>query len=49
MSECFPEPKSFGRRRKVELDLPNYATKVDFKNATGVGRSKFAKKMIWQN
>ena len=49
MSECFPEPKSFGRRRQVELDLPNYATKVDFKNAAGVGTSKFAKKLIWQN
>ena len=49
MSECFPEPKYFGRRRKVELDLPNYATKVDFKNATGVGTSKSAKKPIWQN
>ena len=38
MSEYFPETKSFGRRVKVELDLSNYATKADFKNATGVDR-----------
>ena len=29
---------------KVELDLSNYATKTDLKNATGVDTSKFAKK-----
>ena len=29
---------------KVELDLSNYATKPDLKNATGVGRSDFAEK-----
>ena len=29
---------------KVELDLSNYATKADFKKATGVDTSKFAKK-----
>ena len=28
---------------KVEIDLSNYATKVDLKNATGVDTSKFAK------
>ena len=39
----FGEPKSFGRSVKVQLDLSNYATKVDLKNATGVDRSKFAK------
>ena len=27
---------------KVELDLSNYATKVDLKNATDVDTSKFA-------
>ena len=36
MSEHFPEPKSFGRRVKVELDLSNYATKIDLKNKPGV-------------
>ena len=43
MSEYFPEPKSSGERVKVELDLSNYATKADLKNATGVDTSKFAK------
>ena len=41
MSEYFLEPKSFGRRVKVELDLTNYVTKADLKNATGVDKSKF--------
>ena len=36
MSKYFPEPKSSGGRVKVELDLPNYATKKDLKNATGI-------------
>ena len=49
MSEYFPEPKSFGRRMKVELDLSNYATKADLKNATGVDTSKFAKKVDLAN
>ena len=44
MSKYFPELKSLGGRVKVELDLPNYATEADFKNATGVETSKFAKK-----
>ena len=36
MSECFPKPKSSEGRVKVQLDLSNYATKADLKNATGV-------------
>ena len=36
MSEYFPEPKSSGEREKVVLDLSNYATKSDLKNATGL-------------
>ena len=43
MSEYFPESKSSGERVKVELDLSNYATKADLKNATGVDTSDFAK------
>ena len=31
---------------KVELDLSNYATKADLKNATAVDTSNFAKKII---
>ena len=45
MSEYFPEPKSEGGKVKVELDLSNYATKADLKNATGFDTSKFAKKV----
>ena len=30
---------------KVELGLSNYATKPDLKNATGVDRLKYAKKV----
>ena len=29
---------------KIELDLPNYATKFDLKNAAGVDKSDFTKK-----
>ena len=45
MNEYFTEPKSSGRRIKVELDLSNYATTSYLKNATGVYTSKFAKKV----
>ena len=34
MSEYFPEPNSSGGKVNVELDLSNYATKADFKNAS---------------
>ena len=34
---------------KVELDLSNYATKVDLKNAAGVDASKFSKKVDLAN
>ena len=44
MSEYFPKPKSLGVNVKVELDLSNYATNADLKNATGVDTSNFAKK-----
>ena len=39
MCEYFPEPKLFGERVIVELDLSNYLTKVELKNATGVATS----------
>ena len=45
MREYFPEPKSSEGKVKIELDLSNYATKADFKNATGVDTSEFAKKV----
>ena len=44
MNDYFLAPKSLGGRVNVELDLFNYATKSDLKNATGVDTSKFAKK-----
>ena len=45
MSEYFLEPKSSGGTVKVELDFSNFAAKADFKNATGVDISTFAKKV----
>ena len=39
MSEYFSKPKFSRRRVKVELDLSNYGTKSDLKNAN-VDRSK---------
>ena len=47
MSEFFPQPGSLEGRVKVELDLSNYATKADLKNATAVYTSKFSKKIDW--
>ena len=45
MSECSAEPKSLGGRMKFELDLSNYATKLDLKMVTGVDISKCTKKV----
>ena len=44
MSEYIPKRKSLGENVKVVLDLCNYATKADFKKATEVDTSDFAKK-----
>ena len=44
MIEYFPKPNSLGANVKVELDLSNYATKIDLKNAAGVDTSDFVKK-----
>ena len=49
MTEYFPEPKSSEGKVKVILDLFHYATKGDFKNATGVDTSKFHKKVDLAN
>ena len=46
MSESFPGPKSLGRKVKVELDLSNYATKTDLKNARGVDTYLLLKRLI---
>ena len=44
MNEYFPSPKSSRRGVKVELDLSNYAAKVDLRNTRGIDLSKFAEK-----
>ena len=44
MSQHFLEPKSLGGKVKVELDLSNYTTKPDLKNAAGVDTSIIGKK-----
>ena len=49
MSKYFTEQNSSERRVKVELDLSNYGTKSDLKNATGVDTSKFAKTFYFDN
>ena len=49
MSEYFPQPKSLGGRVKFQLDLSNYATKTDLKNATGADTSSFLKKTVLAN
>ena len=45
MSRYFPKTIPLGGNVKVELDLSNYATKADIKNATGADALKFAKKV----
>ena len=45
MSEYFPEWKFFGGGLKFPLDLSNYGTEADLKNATGLDTSKFARKV----
>ena len=49
MSQYFPKPyESFGEDINVKVDLFNYATKSDLKNATGVDAPSFAKKKLIQ-
>ena len=41
---CFPKPYDPNKNQiKAHLNLSNYATKFDLKNATGVDTSDFAK------
>ena len=44
MNEYFPKLKSLEGNVKVKLDLPNYATKADLKNAINVDTPQFAEK-----
>ena len=50
MSQCFPEPyEPSGVNVKIELDLSNYATKVNVKEAIDIDTSMLTlkKKQIW--
>ena len=50
MSQYLPKSyEPFGGNINVKVDLSNYATKADLKNATGVKTSKFAKKVDLAN
>ena len=45
MRQYFPKPyKPFGRGINVKVDLSNYATKYDLKDATGIDTSNFVLK-----
>ena len=45
MSQYFPKPyKSFGGNINVKVDLYNYATKISWKEATGIHTSKLPAK-----
>ena len=48
MSEYIPEPKSLEGKAKVELDLSNYTTKTDLKNATGTENIIFCLKGLFR-
>ena len=45
MKEYFPKLRHFGLNINVELDLFDYATQADLKNARSADTSKFAKKV----
>ena len=48
MSQYFPKPcESFGGDINVKVDLSNYATKANLKNATGIDTSKLALKLTF--
>ena len=49
MSEYFTKPNSLGANVKVELELSNYATKTDLKNAAGVDTLSFTKNVDLAN
>ena len=49
MSACFLKSKYLGWNLKVELDLFNYVSKADLRNATGGETLSFAEKTDWVN
>ena len=46
MSEYFRKLKCLGANMKIKLYLSNYGTKADYKNATVVDTSDFAKRKL---
>ena len=47
MSQYFPKPyEPFGRDINVKVDLSNYATKLDLKNATGIDKAAKQENLI---
>ena len=46
MSEYFAKPNSLGANLEFELDLSNYTTKADLKNATGAKKLKRCAKKV---
>ena len=46
MNEYFPELKLLGGKAKVELDLSNYATKIDLKNEQELIHHLLLKRLI---
>ena len=47
MSQYFPKPyEPFGRDINVKVDLSNYATKFDLKNATGIDKAAKQENLI---
>ena len=46
MSEYFPKPTLLGRNVKFALDLSNYATKANLKNATGADTLNLLESLI---
>ena len=49
MSEYFPKLRLLHGKVTIELNLSNYVTLSDLKNATGVNTSKFAKNVDLTN
>ena len=45
MSELFSKSNFLGRKVKFKLNLSNYATKADLRNAAAVDISKFTEKV----
>ena len=49
MIEYFPKREPLVGCVKFDINLSNYVTKADLKNAKSVDTSKFAKKLDWAN